>query len=68
MLKSAFTIFPESSYKTAWDCLGFVFIVYQSIMIPYNLSFGVHPDGFWDVLDTTIDCFFILDLCKKFAN
>lgn len=31
MLKSPFTIFPESSAKTAWDCVGFIFIVIQSI-------------------------------------
>jgi len=27
MVRSRFTIFPESSKKTAWDCIGFVFIV-----------------------------------------
>jgi hypothetical protein len=27
MLKSAFTVFPESSVKTAWDVVGFLFII-----------------------------------------
>lgn len=27
MIRSAFTLFPESSVKTAWDCVGFIFIV-----------------------------------------
>lgn len=29
--RSKFTIRPDSSIKTAWDCLGFLFIVIQSI-------------------------------------
>ena len=28
MIRSKFTIFPESSVKTTWDCIGFIFIVY----------------------------------------
>lgn len=31
MLGSPYTVFPESSGKTAWDCAGFIFIVIQSI-------------------------------------
>jgi hypothetical protein len=33
-------------------------------MIPYNLCFGVHPEGGMVVFDTLIDCFFLLDICK----
>ena len=64
VLRSKFTLFPESSIKTAWDCFGFIFIVCQSIMIPYNLCFGVHPEGFMVFFDALIDCFFMLDICK----
>jgi len=64
MRRSKYTIFPDSSTKTSWDCIGFIFIVCQSIMIPYNLSFGVHPEGGMVVFDTIIDCFFIIDICK----
>ena len=66
--RSKYTIFPDSSTKTSWDCIGFIFIVCQSIMIPYNLCFGVHPEGGMVVFDTIIDCFFIIDICKLFTT
>ena len=28
MVRSKYTIFPESSVKTAWDVVGFIFIVF----------------------------------------
>ena len=65
ILRSRFTIMPESSMKTGWDCFGFIFIVCQSIMIPYNLCFGVHPEGGMVVFDTIIDCFFMADICNE---
>jgi hypothetical protein len=37
-------------------------------MIPYNLCFGVHPEGGMVVFDTIIDCFFIIDICKLFTT
>ncbi len=66
MIKSKFTIFPESSIKTAWDCIGFVFIVSQSILIPFNLCFGVSSEGGAVVFDTIIDVFFICDILINF--
>jgi len=41
MVRSKYTIFPESSIKTAWDVVGFIFIVFQSISIPFTISFNV---------------------------
>jgi hypothetical protein len=64
MVRSCGTIFPESSKKTAWDCVGFVFIVIQSISIPFNLCFGTQSKGTFLVIDTVIDCFFLIDICK----
>lgn len=67
MVRSKLTIFPESSIKTAWDCVGFIFIVIQSIMIPFNISFGIKAEGSLLVFDTMIDIFFLLDI-SKFLN
>lgn len=64
MIRSKFTIFPESSKKTAWDCVGFIFIVIQSIAIPFNISFAIKPEGALLVFDTIIDVFFIMDMSK----
>lgn len=66
MMRSSFTIFPESTIKTIWDCIGFAFIVYQSISIPFNLCFGAHPEGALLAFDTTIDVFFMLDVITNF--
>lgn len=63
-MKSPFTIFPESEFKTGWDIIGFIFIVIQSINIPFNLCFGYKPEGTVLVFDTIIDVFFMLDICK----
>ncbi len=62
MIRSKYTIFPESSKKTAWDCVGFIFIVIQSIAIPFNISFSIKPEGALLAFDTIIDVFFILDI------
>lgn len=64
MIKSKYTIFPESSLKTGWDIMGFVFIVCQSIAIPFNLCFAVHPEGAVFMFDAIIDTFFMVDICK----
>ncbi len=67
MIRSKYTIFPESSKKTAWDCVGFIFIVIQSIAIPFNISFSIKPEGALLAFDTIIDVFFILDISKIFV-
>jgi len=36
---------PESVFKATWDLVGFFFIVYQSIAIPFVLCFEYEPDG-----------------------
>ena len=40
----------------------FLFILYQCIVIPYNISFSIKPEGVKLVIDTIIDVFFIADL------
>ena len=65
MFRSKCTLAPEESKKTAWDCIGFVFIVWQSISIPFTLAFSISSDGFYQIFDTVIDVFFILDISKS---
>jgi hypothetical protein len=65
MQRSPLTIFPESSFKTGWDLVGFVFIVIQSIVIPFNICFDVNPTGALKVVDGIIDVFFMVDICKN---
>jgi hypothetical protein len=64
MVRSRFTILPESPFKTSWDILGFIFIVYQSILIPFTICFDAEPTGVFKRFDNIIDTFFLLDICK----
>jgi len=36
---------PDSSWRTTWDMVGLVFIIYQSLVIPYRLSFDATAEG-----------------------
>ncbi len=40
----------------------------QSISIPFNVSFGIVPSGFFYYLDVVIDCFFMLDISKSLPH
>jgi len=31
---------PDNTYKQVWDILGFFFIFYQSIVVPFRISFS----------------------------
>lgn len=68
MKRSKFTIFPESAFKTYWDMAGFMFIIFQSILIPFNLCFQVSPTGFVKYLDGLIDIYFIFDMSKTTSS
>jgi len=35
------TWLPDSNTKSTWDILGFFFIVYQAVAVPYRISFDV---------------------------
>lgn len=60
---------PDSTIKIVWDMAGIFIILYQSVMIPYRLSFieltnkGI---GYFELADITFDCFFIVDLLMNF--
>lgn len=41
--KSRFLINPENYFYTVWDYMGFLIIIYQSIVIPFRVSFDVEP-------------------------
>lgn len=39
--RSRLVIFPDSQFKSFWDMISFAFILYQSILVPFKLSFEV---------------------------
>jgi CRP-like cAMP-binding protein len=62
MKKSVCIIFPDGNFRTGWDLCSFVFTIYQSIIIPYRISFEQDPKGFFYYYETVIDTFFLLEI------
>lgn len=59
-------LFPDSNIRTTWDLISFVFTIYQSITIPYRISFEQEPEGAFYFFETTIDVFFLLEIFVTF--
>ena len=38
---------PDATYKVIWDFIGFICIIYQSIVIPFRLCFNEIATGFF---------------------
>jgi hypothetical protein len=55
---------PDSLWKSFWDMLMFVWIIWQAIFVPYRLCFDVainENDGL-STLDYVIDVCFGIDM------
>lgn len=55
---------PDSNFRTGWDLVGLVLIMYESMVIPYRVSFNIPSSGFFMFLEGIVDLFFIFDICK----
>jgi hypothetical protein len=49
-----------------WDILGFLFIVYQSIMVPYRISFDAQAQGNTKMFELVQDYYFMSDILITF--
>lgn len=60
-------ISPEATAKAVWDMIMFVIIIYQAIMIPFNLSFeNIQGSAVIEVLDYIQDLMFATDILLNF--
>lgn len=57
---------PDSEWKSAWDILNLVFILYQTIVVPFRLCFGTESSGSVEGFETFMDGFFIVDFFTQF--
>jgi len=59
---------PEAVWKSFWDLLMFVWIVWQSIFVPYRLCFDIEVSEDDDIskLDYVIDICFGIDMILQF--
>ena len=64
--KSFLVIFPDSNLRTCWDLMSFVFTIYQSILIPYRISFEQEATGGFYYYELFIDCFFMAEIFVTF--
>ena len=62
--KSVLVFSPDSTGKAFWDVMGFFFVIYQSIVVPYRICFEVEAEGFFLFVETLIDICFIIDIGK----
>ena len=59
-------IHPLSALRRRWDMFLFALLTYCAIIIPYRVGFEIVASGFWLVVETAIDCFFIIDIFVRF--
>ena len=64
--RSCGIIYPDSTPRTVWDILLFLFIVYQSLMLPMRISFEMTTSDFIYFLELSIDISFLLDIVVNF--
>lgn len=64
--KFAFVIFPNSSFRLAWDLSGLVLIFYDLITIPFNQAFAPAPSWFGMTMDWVTLLFWTGDMSQGF--
>lgn len=57
---------PDGIFKTTWDVIGFLMIIYEAISIPYRVAFNIPTVGLAFELDLIIDLFFLADVALNF--
>lgn len=61
-----FIILPEDSFKSIWDVLNTVFILFICITSPWRLAFTDDDDLTWMIIGGIVDLFFLGDLVINF--
>ena len=63
----SFCIFrPDSGLHAAWEILGFLIIIYQSTIVPFEICFNVDTEGFIYYLEYWMDAYFLIDILVWF--
>jgi len=64
--KSRNVFYPDSSFRSFWDITSFLFVLYQSIILPFKLSFDAIIPEFIIYFDVFQDAFFLMDVIMNF--
>ena len=57
---------PDSSWKSKWDYLIIVFVLYNSLFIPFSFSFLETRNSMVEVFDYFVDLMFLIDMGFSF--
>ena len=57
--KSKWVFYPDDFLKIIWDLIGFFFIIYQAVLVPYRICFDVAAIGGIAIFELTQDFFFL---------
>ena len=57
---------PDSSWKSKWDYLIIVFVLYNSFFIPFSFSFLETRNSMVEVFDYFVDLMFLIDMGFSF--
>jgi len=60
------TLHPFGLFRTIWDTLSAVAIVYSALFVPYRLAFEIEISGAEFVFDRIVDVSFIIDMVFSF--
>ena len=64
---SAWVFVPDWTSIIMWELGGFLFILYQSVVVPFRLSFEVEAEsGFFFWLELLMDVYFLTDIAVQF--
>ncbi|QDZ22490.1 potassium voltage-gated channel protein [Chloropicon primus] len=59
-------ISTESKWKTRWDWIVIILVLYNSFFIPYNFSFVTAANSSMDMFDYFVDFLFLIDMGLSF--
>ena len=65
---SKLVVHPDATIRIAWDITVMIFIVYQSLEVPFRLCFDVPLIGGWVIFDFVTTAIFILDIIICFST
>ena len=61
-------IYPDNTFKSAWDFIGIIFIIYQAVLIPYRFCFKARAYGLLRTIEFFMDVFFMVDIVLSFIT
>ncbi|CDW81481.1 UNKNOWN [Stylonychia lemnae] len=66
--RSFLVLFPDSQLRAFWDLFSFLFILYQSLMLPFKITFEPTLSQEFVYVDLFQDCFFLMDVVLNFST